>query len=193
MENMTKYELMKDLPAFKKGEIFVLLGSGLHRYSDGLMAYPRVVIDKYPDILNEWFREVENEPKTWSPKVGDEYYGIDEYGGLRVNTWDNFTYELSTLAIGNVFRTRKDAEKARTWLKARKVLYDDAKGFKPDWGNPNEDKWGVYRGFWNGQLDIDRYTEVIRSPGPYFATEEDANASIRAHEKEWKIYLGVEE
>lgn len=197
MENMTKYELIKDLPTFKKGEIFVLLGSGLHRYSDGLMAYPRAVIDKYPNILEEWFRDVKEDTESqgpWEPKEDEEYYRIDGFGGINEGVWDKVKDELDSLAIGNIFRSKKDADKALAWLKARKVLYDDAKGFEPNWRSRAEFKWMVsYE--WSDEFEkrdglVPRYTlQEKYLPGPHFATEEDARASIKAHEKEWKIYL----
>lgn len=132
--------------------------------------------------------------EKWEPKEGDEYFRIDEYGILKYDVWHGHTYEYELLKIGNVFRTKKDAEKARTWLKIRKVLFDDTKGFKPDWGSREEKAWGVYYVTTYGRLET-AYIEavMVEYPGPYFATKEDAEASIMAHEEEWKIYLGVKE
>lgn len=132
MENMTKYELIKDLPTFEKGEVFVLLGTGLHRYSDGLMAYPRAVIDKYPNILKDWFEKVDDPNGRWEPKRGDKYYFVRNYASgdnpVFSMTWDNDVVDQSVNELGNVFRTKEKAEKAVEKLKAFKRLKD--KGLK---------------------------------------------------------------
>lgn len=125
-----------------------------------------------------------------------EYWGIDytscRKGGIEEFTYDNDNIDEFNKSIGNYFETEEKAEKAVEWLKARKVLFDDTKGFKPNWENPDEKKWEVYYGFWNGQLCTEWKTGLV-DYGPHFATKEDAMVSIREHEKEWKIYLGVEE
>lgn len=133
------------------------------------------------------------EPEKWEPKEGDEYWKIGSDGIFSYNVWRNHYYEHGSLAMGNIFRTKKDADKALAWLKARKVLYDDAKGFKPNWKDEEEKKWAVYCDTRYGGLHTDWFQQIVSRPGPHFATREDAEASIKAHEKEWKIYLGVEE
>ena len=53
---MTKYKLVHDLPTFEKGEVFILDDGGtLRRESDGMPAYLRRTIEKFPDILTKWF------------------------------------------------------------------------------------------------------------------------------------------
>lgn len=53
---MTRYKLAHDLPTFEKGEVFILDDEGnLRRESDGLPAYMRNTIEKFPDILTKWF------------------------------------------------------------------------------------------------------------------------------------------
>ena len=131
--------------------------------------------------------------EKWEPEWGDEYYRVTEHGVIVKEGWGNNCLDDGAREIGNVFRTKEEAEKAVEWLKARKVLYDDAKGFKPDWGNSDEEKWAVYYDARYGGLHTDWCQEIVDRPGPYFATEEDVKTSIKTHEKEWKVYLGVEE
>lgn len=138
-------------------------------------------------------------PETWEPRVGEVVWTIAGFSKAMVfnKWWANDDNDMAALAIGNVFRTEEEAEKALGWLKARKVLFDDTKGFKPNWENATDPKWVVYYEVWsgearNGQLCTEWGTGLVY-PGPHFATAEDARASIKAHEKEWKIYLGVEE
>lgn len=56
---MKYYKLAKDLPTFKKGELFYIDDSGsLCRAKDDIMAYYHTTVAKFPNILEEWFYEV---------------------------------------------------------------------------------------------------------------------------------------
>ena len=66
---MKRYELKRDLPTFKAGEIFYLsdMGNLIHE-SDGVVAYSWSTIDKFPNILTDWFEEI----KPAEPLIKDE-------------------------------------------------------------------------------------------------------------------------
>ena len=66
---MERYELRRDLPTFKAGEIFYLsdIGNLIHE-SDGVVAYSWSTIDKFPNILTDWFEEI----KPAEPLIKDE-------------------------------------------------------------------------------------------------------------------------
>ena len=130
---MKKYRLLKDLPTFKAGEIFELWDSietqGLCRESDGVMAYHQKTLDKFPNILDEWFEEVE-EPKN--------FWFIDEYspacGVLAKNYnpdfWRYDEYHIDKLEqIGNYFSSKEEAELVVRKLKAWKKLKDKGADF----------------------------------------------------------------
>ena len=60
---MKFYKLKKDLPTFKKGELFYLNEHGsLYRLKDDLMAYYHTTVAKFPNILKDWF---EPAPEPW--------------------------------------------------------------------------------------------------------------------------------
>jgi hypothetical protein len=71
---MKYYQLKKDLPTFKAGEVFELgEGGSLFRVDhtgrgEGrVMAYAASTLAKFPNILKDWFREVpapERDSKT---------------------------------------------------------------------------------------------------------------------------------
>ena len=69
---MKRYRLKKDLPTFKAGETFTLWDSietqGLCRDSDDIMAYHQKTLDKFPNILTDWFEEI----KPAEPLIKDE-------------------------------------------------------------------------------------------------------------------------
>lgn len=75
-----RYRLIKDLPTFKAGEIFVLENAiehkGLFRDSDGIMAYHQKTLEKFPNILTDWFepveRDLEKTRPTGEPLIKDE-------------------------------------------------------------------------------------------------------------------------
>ena len=164
-------------------------------------AFEKAAEEAAEKILEECPRkEIKEDLEPWEPKEEDVYYYVGT--GVDHTTWADDEYDQRALSIGNIFRTEEEAEKAVEWLKARKVLFDDAKGFKPDWRNTEQFKWSVYyvpgededededkEGLYSTNIN----TAVNDIPGPYFATREDAEKSIKAHKKEWKIYLGVEE
>ena len=57
---MKYYQLAKDLPTFEKGEIFYIdiNGSLMSNKEPHVMAYAKSTLEKFPNILGEWFREV---------------------------------------------------------------------------------------------------------------------------------------
>lgn len=66
---MKYYQLMKDLPTFKEGELFFIDGRGnlISCAHEDIVAYSEVTLKKFPSILENWFREVpapERDSKT---------------------------------------------------------------------------------------------------------------------------------
>lgn len=202
---MTKYyKLLKDLPTFKKGDLFRLSDEGnlsleksdFNPQKSQVLVYDHYTLEHFPNILKDWFEEVEGPNGRWKPKEGDKYYYIRSYGydGAVIRSrWTNDYFNRVGNEIGNVFRTKEEAEKAVEWLKARKVLFDDAKGFKPDWRDTEQRKWSVCYDCVEDEDEERLYSAfnsvVNDTPGPYFATKGDADLSIIEHRKEWLTYL----
>lgn len=66
---MKYYQLKKDLPTFKKGQIFYLneFGFLVSKGEEPVVAYAASTLAKFPNILKDWFREVpapERDSKT---------------------------------------------------------------------------------------------------------------------------------
>lgn len=206
MSNKT-YRLLKDLPNFKAGDEFfinesgnliagtpekpkkVIVGTGdsIVPIEVDLIAYAKETLQQFPNILTDWFEEI---TPTWI-----EYWYITVASSIcqksrHILAMDT-SIEDARKEIGNYFQTKEEAEKHLEWLKAREVLIHDTKGFKPDGTDFDQMKYHVEYdhedcefGVWSGSLY--KYCEI------HFATKEDAENSLEAHEKEWKIYLGVE-
>ena len=82
---MKRYKLKRDLPTFKAGEVFYLSDAGnLFRESDNIAAYSWSTIDKFPNILTDWFEEI-NEPTRWKPEMCHVYYLLDDDGTVKNN------------------------------------------------------------------------------------------------------------
>lgn len=198
---MTKYyKLLKDLPTFKKGNLFRLSDEGTlfldapapPHWKDKVVAYHHCTLERFPNILKDWFEEVKSPSAFCEPKKGERYYLIDEFGSQRCSgSWTDNDLDRASLEVGNVFRTREEAENAVKRLKARKIIFDDAKGFKPNWEDEEQEKWTGYFDVAYRGLTVTHSSSVIDTPGPFFATRTDAVASITKHHDEWLVYLGV--
>lgn len=192
---MTKYRLKKDLPTFKAGEEFILDRNGdLYCLAENIMAYYHETLEKFPNILAEWFEEIPEKPKTvWDLEDGDECYCLNSGCNLLYPAkilWSNDYME--DRSIGDIFLTAEQCEKELARRKAKQILLRDTKGFKPNWSDDEPEKWMVHYDHYYKRLETSIWTCQQRQL-IYFATSEDAEASIKTHEKEWKIYLGVEE
>lgn len=209
---MKRYKLLKDLPFAKAGEIFK---RHTFKGKDGLSDYDYFEICKlkngevnetafgikrndFIDNLDDWFEEIDDE--TIEIDFTDGYHGIDysvEEGWhtRSVSPDDNEEHYPEYLKddkeVGLAFKSEKEAEKHLKWLKARAVLLGDTKGFKPDWSNRNQMK---YCGYWCNFRKELRHNQNSSSQTEqiYFESAKDLKESFEAHQKEWKIYLGVE-
>ena len=199
MSNKT-YRLLKDLPFAKAGEIFE---SRISDDGEEYLFWGEIKTEKIENF-DEWFEEIkefeipdEFDTGFWTIDFEGYFFGS---GGaypryITDEHWGEAHYKNNLKCYTEMnwaFATKEEAEKHIEWLKARAILIQDTKGFKPDWTDFNQMKYHVQYdyedcefGVWSGSFN--KYCEI------YFATEEDANQSIKTHEKEWKTYLSVEE
>ena len=66
------------------------------------------------------------------PQDGDEYWYIDTTGDIYNENWECFGFEKATLEIGNVYKTRKEAEFAVEKLKVEAELRKFSRPFELD-------------------------------------------------------------
>lgn len=206
---MKKYRLKKDLPTFKVGQecwlnaagylvTEVLEGDRLEAphavWKEVITVYTRSTLEKFPEILTEWFEEIPEEPKTvWDLKDGDEYFDINDFMKIGHGYFTSCDELIQhQLEVGDIFLTKEEAEKELAWRKAREILKLDTNGFKPDWENQEQAKYYVFCDCPDRDLVVDvAYTYCFQHI--HFANRKDAEASIAEHRKEWFTYLGVEE
>lgn len=193
---MEKYKLKKDTFFYKAGTSCRLTPKGNLVLDDniGTCILYRKELKDHPELLNEWFEKIEE--KKYGGRVreeGDACWYVDEEGDIIEDCWMPTELQLIIYKAGNMFWTKEEAEKELARRKAYVILKEDTKGFKPDWGKGSEKKWYVLYRHNAGNFILD--WRVANNDGEklYFATKEDAEASIKAHEKEWKAWLGVED
>ena len=187
-----RYKLKRDLPTFKAGEIFYLSDTGnLIRESDNVPAYSWSTIDKFPNILTDWFEEI-NESTRWKPKMDQEYYCLGSNSSVIPDDWCDLDIDRNRFETGNCFQTEEEAEKVVEYLKALAVVRGDAtsKFIK------GQDNFYVsYNAAYNC-LDVSDNAYLIKNGIfglPYFATREDAQKSIELHKNEWLTIFDIKE
>ena len=190
---MKRYELKKDLPTFKAGEIFYISDMGnLLRESDNVPAYSWSTIDKFPNILTDWFEEIK-ESNRWKPERSQKYYYVGGDSFVYDDSWANGSaIDNGRFEIGNCFQTKEEAERAVEYLKALAIVRGDATT-KFTKGRNN---WYVYYDTNLNSVHSSISCTMLDNGIfglPYFATEEDAQRSIEQHKNEWLTIFGVKE
>ena len=128
----------------------------------------------------------EKEEDTWEMKcpykIGDEYYYVYGDGCVRIESWDNFSMEISRWRSGNTFPTKEAAEleaKRRNLLTRFRAFRDECNGdWKPNW-RKNEPKYYFYISSTDGEIGInDIYFYETFPLFGYFKNEQDAERAI---------------
>lgn len=199
---MKRYKLLKDLPTFKAGDEFFISESGdliagtpeepktvrvreIIPIEVNLMAYSKETLEQFPNILTDWFEEIK-EPKR--------IYYANDFGCNVANMTENNNSIIrkSLKSVGNHFETYKEAKAYLEYLKAKAIIKQDTKGFKPDWNNENKIKYSAH---WSNKANrsyVGRNTD-IKNTTIYFETEEDIKESLEKHPNEWRTYLTYEQ
>ena len=193
---MKRYKLLKDLPTFKAGDDFFLTDTGnlfhgksLHNNTE--IVYSFSEMEKFPNILTDWFEEV-NEPTRWKPEMCHVYYLLDDDGTVYNNLWDDDPVDNGRFEIGNCFQTKEEAEQVVEYFKALAVVRGDSTSKFDKVGN----NFCVFYDTTNNYLTVGVESCDIGNGIfglPYFATVEDARKSIELHKNEWLTIFGIKE
>ena len=193
---MKHYKLLKDLPTFKAGDLFYISEYGALIYDDGgfgVMAYAQSTLEKFPNILTEWFEEIREPTDSahWKPKYDDWYFYISDHGSVCSDIWsDNYT-DNKRLAFGFVYRTEEECEKAKE-RRLAEVKLQQTSTFKPDFEN-GKGGWVVFYSYVDKELRSMRDSCTDSGELVRYETEEEAKRSIRENREDWLIYFGVKE
>ena len=195
-----KYKLLKDTPTIKAGTIF----EEIVNMSDGTreltVAVPGEDTPQDPqftiqdiDNLDEFFEEIKEPTDSihWKPGHGDEYFWMNSYGETQPDVWDGDSIDSMRLALGMVYRTEEECEKARE-RKLAEVRLCKTSDFEPifesEYGG-----WIVYFDYENRMLDCAKVFSCDRGELVHYATKEDAKKSIKENRADWLAYLGIKE
>ena len=192
---MKQYRLLKDLPTFKAGDLFYISEYGALIYDDGgfgVMAYAQSTLEKFPNILTEWFEEIEEPTDSihWKPKIGERCF-ILENANIRPTNYTGVLRDYNAWRTGRVFHTEEECEKALD-RELAEVRLRKTSNFEPDFEDCRGG-WVVYYNYKDKELyaydtDYDDSGEIVR-----YATKEDAEKSIRENREDWMKHFGVKE
>lgn len=202
---MKRYKLLKDLPTFKAGQLAYISKTGnliagtpenqeTTDYGLIIMIYHETTLKKFPNILTEWFEEIEEPTDSihWKPKKGDKIWYLDENGNTNFTYFDeDDSYHLSRFEFGNTYRTSQECEKARE-RELAEVRLRKTSTFEPDFENGNGG-WIVGYDYEDESLTTIPISDVDYGEPVRYATSEDARKSIKENREDWKIYFGIKE
>lgn len=201
---MKRYKLLKDLPTFKAGQLSYISKTGnliagtpenQKTTETGLiiMIYHETTLKKFPNILTEWFEEIKEPTDNihWKPKKDDEYFWMNSYGETQPDVWDGDSIDIMRLALGMIYRTEEECERARE-RKLAEVRLRQTSNFKPDFKN-GKGGWAVYYDHGHETLAVCELDDCDAGESVRYATREEAKKSIEENEQDWKIYFGIKE
>lgn len=128
---------------------------------------------------------------AFEPCRRELYYRLMPGGEVRAAINSDQDETDGDISVGNCFRTKDEAEQFLEWLKARKTLLDDTNGFEPDWFDGTQYKNYLIYSAHNHEFKTDWRLTGAAGYGIYFETEEEAKKSLKEHEAEWRIFMGL--
>ena len=137
--------------------------------------------------LEELKMKKENEP--WKPKDGDKYWLISHNGYVVQVRWMGDEAEDDIYAIGNVFKTREEAEFRIEQLTVEAELRRFARPFDRD-----EENWVINYDVDDNAIIVFRY-HTVQCVNIHFASKEIAQKAIDTvgADRIKKYYFGVED
>lgn len=155
--------------------------------------------EKYGDYeVKDGFMNFLERPKPqtiWEIKNGDEYYFLNNNGGIYTYKWDNGFVDRNRRNKGIIFLSREEAE----FENRRREVYTQVKRFAYEFSNEEwKDKhiYKYYPYFDCGEGVIRKYHDVfVRRNSLYFKSCENIQKAIEAVGEEdfIKYYMGVRE
>lgn len=204
---MKRYRLLKDLPFAKAGAIFKeWTGERSGKEEKVLVNTNNLTTTLWAgdiEAFDEWFKEVKE------PELPKEFFYvlINKIASVNYLTYsfdEETRQEYRNIvekhkSVDNYFETKEEAEKYLAYLKAKAIIKEDTKGFKPNWDTNKEVKniepkyIGSYGGLpekptlnWN-VIYTYTYSTIC------FRTLEDIMDSFKKHPNEWRTYLTYEQ
>lgn len=197
---MRRYKLLRDLPTFKAGQSAYISEQGsliagspdkpeITDVGIQLMMYPKTTLEKFPEILTEWFEEVQEPTDSihWKPKFGDKYWFTSKEGSIVWGCWSGGKKDMYKWKTGRAYRTKEECLRARD-RKLAEIRLRRTSTFKPDFEN-GKGGWVIFydpreKNFGTHEVRLFDYGEIVR-----YETEEAAEQSIKDHKQAWLTYF----
>lgn len=141
-------------------------------------------------------KELESkQSKVWKPQHGDTAYILWSDGVDFQITYYKRDNE-GQLSMGNVFKTKQEAEKARdrrlATVRVVNALREHEGDWIADWNNNKYDKYHVYSIFPHGELILNRSNRLLLVPIEWYSSKEAWQWVIDNMADDVKLMLGVE-
>ena len=134
--------------------------------------------------------------KYWTPTKNETFYFINQYSIVNISiNYEELNKNAMLIKNYNAFPTRKLAEKAVNLSKLGRLIllwqYANECVFTPTWQNNNQAKYYVKYDHQSEIIEYYYYCTDFQLDNTYFETEEQAQAFIKAYDKEIKKIMGV--
>ena len=138
----------------------------------------------FKEVVNEMIKKV----TTW-PQIGDKYYYISDWD-IEEEQFDDDGYDSRLQSIGNMFKTKEEAEFKREQLKVLHELEELADDLSCDY----HQRCTIYYDFRSDKIEINPNIYRVFSPF-YFKSVQSAQAAINkiGEERLKKYYFCVPE
>lgn len=182
---MKQYKLLKDLPTFKAGdEFYIDSNNNLRLKVSDSMAYNHYTLEKFPNILKDWFEEI-HKCKRCRAEYRGPYYYVNSLGMISSNNDYRDTEDDHLYSIGNYGLTKEELESKLKYDIARQVLLDDAKGGK--WKKNGINLCVYYENGINRWIFDNTIRDIQISGAIYFQNRADTQKSLEEHKEQWEI------
>ena len=133
--------------------------------------------------------ELAKEEKEF-PQDGHWYWYITSDAGIGMSSWEEFEYQKEQLSIGNIFRTREEAEFALEKLKVEAELRKFSKPFEDDISD-----WYIFYDTESQRIYTDSRMYCQTQGAIYFESEQVAQQAIElvGEDRIKKYIFGVED
>lgn len=189
---MKYYRLNKDWEPFDEGDEFIKAEDGGDMYT---LKINTGVLAKIPkDLLDE----IGDSGGCWRPVAYEYCYSMDDEGFVgRASFCPGIDYDSNRLALGNCFKTKKDAQAMVGWLRARQRLIESGARFINSRDvDADRECFIVYFDVSGEKLTIEDILfneHSVPQKRLYFDDRQLAQKSIEEHKDNWLTYLGVKE
>ena len=161
-------------------------------------------MDKIEQLARELLEEIEERkceavvqdvkeahPRRYVTEIGEVYVCIISTGELSCAVWDNDNIDKARLEMGNVYRTKEEAQKVVNRKKLIQELWqEDGVLLEPDWGDENQLKYYLYYSYYLAKWVKSNHMLVqSQFELPHFESKEAVEAVIEKYGSRLDVLL----